>query len=195
MSENFSLVGTKIGGYELTSGICETANSIVYESSADCRKLAIKFMKKNATSKDQYINEVLINKSITCDYIMPIEKVITHVPKEFHCGIVMRKAIGCDLLDMLLGNNGPLPESIAVQIAFAGLNALKYLHEKDIVHRDIKMENFFLMDENQTELDIVLADFGHACQIQPGEKMNTFYIGTLEYSAPEILNNIECLFI
>ena len=39
------------------------------------------------------------------------------------------------------------------------LEALEYLHSKNLMHRDIKPENLILKDQNN-ETNIVLGDFG-----------------------------------
>lgn len=196
LEQLFPYVGKTYDGYTLIGGIQDTSNSAIYESeNQECGKIAIKFIKKDGMSVEACSNEIEINKNVNNPYIIPIKTIINNVPNEFFCGIVMEKAAGCDLLDMLLENDSPLDEKIAVQVAYAGLKALEYLHSIGICHRDIKPENIFLMDDNRQELDVVLADFGHACGFKQGEKMHEFHIGTLMYSAPEILKNEECLFI
>lgn len=62
------------------------------------------------------------------------------------------------------------------------LLAINELHSKNIIHRDIKLENV-LIDDN---LDIKLTDFGFALRIQPTEHLRTL-CGTPAYMAPEML--------
>ena len=181
--------------YTITAFIQETSSSVIYESSHpdNCCKLAIKFMKKGALTNEQYENELSINRDMDNDYIMPIIDIIEIVPDPFYKAIVMKKATGTDLFELIF-NQGRLNEAVAVQVAYAGLMALDYLHTAGICHRDVKPENFFLMDDNTVQLDIVLADFGHAIRFQEGVPMTDIQIGTPVYKAPEIFKGEGCMF-
>jgi len=64
------------------------------------------------------------------------------------------------------------------------VDSLKYLHSNRIIHRDLKLGNFF-MSEN---MQIKLGDFGLAAKLEfDGEKKRTV-CGTPNYIAPEILD-------
>ncbi|CAD8066591.1 unnamed protein product [Paramecium primaurelia] len=66
------------------------------------------------------------------------------------------------------------------------LTALKYLEINNIIHRDIKLENILLQQQNDiTSLKII--DFGLAIYAQPQQKVSI--CGTPGYIAPEILKN------
>lgn len=182
--------------YIITSFIEEGGTSIVYEAShvKTCGKFAVKFVRKDKMSPQQMDNELKINKEIDCDYIVPMIDVIEDVPAEYYCAIIMKKATGTDLLNLIMSQKR-LSEEVSVQVAYAGLKALEYLHQNGICHRDIKPDNFFLMDGNKDELDIILGDFGHAIYFDEKKKMADYSIGTSLYLAPEILMHKPCLFI
>ena len=62
---------------------------------------------------------------------------------------------------------------------------LAYLHGKQLCHRDIKLENFILI--NKKKLNIKLIDFGLAKILESGKKMYGKPVGTPYYIAPELL--------
>ena len=70
------------------------------------------------------------------------------------------------------------------------LNAIKYCHDRSIVHRDLKCENLLLVnkkDDNEHLGSIKVADFGFATKVHGLEKLPQ--CGTPGYVAPEILRH------
>lgn len=72
---------------------------------------------------------------------------------------------------------------IAINIA----EALDYIHSKGLVHRDIKPEN--IMIDNKSH--VYLIDFGIAKVVHTGEDLITRAKGTLNYLAPETLEEVD----
>ena len=60
------------------------------------------------------------------------------------------------------------------------LDSVEYMHNKSVVHRDLKLENI-LVDDN---LNLKVADFGFACYKNIDALRS--YRGTMTYMAPEI---------
>ena len=67
------------------------------------------------------------------------------------------------------------------------ISAVLYLHENDIMHRDLKPQNI-LIKSQLNDFDIKIVDFGLSCYIK---EENPIYLrcGTPGYVAPEILNS------
>lgn len=64
------------------------------------------------------------------------------------------------------------------------LEGLKYLHECDIIHRDIKCDNIFI---NGNTGHIKIGDLGYCCMLENHKKFATTLLGTPEFMAPEVL--------
>ena len=103
---------------------------------------------------------------------------------------VLQLIEGGDLFDHIIhSTNRKLNENEALDILNQILQAIHYLHdEMSIVHRDIKPENFLMYNENGRN-KIKLIDFGFATYIRNDEEM-TQQLGTPQYAAPEIFNEI-----
>ena len=61
---------------------------------------------------------------------------------------------------------------------------LKYLHENNIIHRDLKLKNILVTDSN----DIVISDFGFARDGDSNTMFDTL-CGSPMYMAPEIMTH------
>jgi len=67
--------------------------------------------------------------------------------------------------------------------------AVVYMHDNDMVHRDLKLENILLSTEHsEDEFNVKVTDFGLAhMRLLPDDDMVS-RCGTLYYMAPEVLN-------
>ncbi|KAK4306439.1 hypothetical protein Pmani_021735 [Petrolisthes manimaculis] len=84
----------------------------------------------------------------------------------------------------LLRDRGWFPDLTARFYTGCVVEALEFLHNKNIIYRDLKPENLLLDSSGYAKL----VDFGFSKKLSPSNKTWTF-CGTPEYVAPEIILN------
>ena len=99
-----------------------------------------------------------------------------------HFYYLMEYCQGGDLLGVLQKKPFLLTEECIKDIVASTVLGLQYLHERNIIYRDIKPENI-LIDHNNY---IKLADFGLS-RFVDSEAMKYSKVGTPDYVAPEVL--------
>ena len=105
--------------------------------------------------------------------------------------IVTKYMPGGDLLSYLCTLDvQPLDEKKAKKIVRQLVTGLKAMHDKNIMHRDIKLNNILVSDGRKGEVDdrkFYLADMGSAAILPTKDAKCTFRICTAGYTAPEML--------
>lgn len=71
---------------------------------------------------------------------------------------LLMEYVPCGTLFNLCEKNGPMGENIGRFFLHQIVDILKYMHDQDIVHRDLKLENILLTED----LTVKFADFGFA---------------------------------
>ena len=104
--------------------------------------------------------------------------------REVH--MVMELCSGGDLAKYIKNHSGKLPELQVARLLASMISCIVYLHEKGIVHRDLKLENF-LFESTAKDAPIKLIDFGLSKHLDEGEYMARI-AGTPYYVAPEVWN-------
>ena len=96
--------------------------------------------------------------------------------------LVMTLVDGRDLGGLLKAEpGGRLPVEVATEYVRQACEALQYVHEQQIVHRDVKPQNLILGDDG-----VVLVDFGIATEVEDELDPGTVGIGTPKFMAPEV---------
>jgi len=106
--------------------------------------------------------------------------------------IVMDKLDGGDLVEGLqrhLKERGQINCHDVVHVAYQMAASIHYLHNRNVVHRDVKGDNYLMDRKNMTEKNckIVLTDFGTACNASPSDRMSSG-VGTKIFWSPEFFD-------
>ena len=101
--------------------------------------------------------------------------------------LVMELCEGGELFDQITGaGKKGFAEPYCARLVHEMLSAIKYLHERGIVHRDIKLENY-LFESTAPDAPLKLIDFGLSKHYDERESMRQV-VGSAYYTAPEVLN-------
>mmetsp|Transcript_3989 Transcript_3989/g.4621 ORF Transcript_3989/g.4621 Transcript_3989/m.4621 type:complete len:567 (-) Transcript_3989:194-1894(-) len=102
-----------------------------------------------------------------------------------HIYLVMELCSGGDLYQ-----RAPYSEIEAAKIIQKLLSAIKYMHNKGIVHRDLKFENI-MFEDGRPNAQIKLIDFGLSKKFLPDEDHRmTDGVGTIYTMAPQVLQGV-----
>jgi len=174
---------TEVAGYQLAGRIGSGGMGDVFKAFHPVlnRMAAVKILHQKEMA-ERFKNEAYIQSSVSHPNIARLYNYT--IVAETPC-IVMEYVEG-ETLEACLHSKGKLSsretENIILQIALA----LAYLHEKGILHRDIKPPNFKI----QPDGTVKMLDFGISKnKYTPKLTQLGFAVGTTEYMAPEQFQN------
>ena len=99
---------------------------------------------------------------------------------------IMELCEGGDLVSKLVQTGG-LREALVQRYAHKIVVAVKYMHSRSFVHRDIKPDNFLLLEpSDDLQATLKLSDFGLSKKLHSSR--NNSIVGTAYYAAPEIFD-------
>jgi calcium-dependent protein kinase len=148
-------------------------------------KRAVKIIDKIWISQEMIekrtvLNEVDILKTLDHPNVL---KVFEYFEDEQYYYIVMEYCKEGDLYDDLLKVE-KYDEITAAKIMKQIFSGLAYIHKKNVVHRDVKLDNILITEKNE-EIQIKIIDFNIAT-FNLGKRLSKF-TGTLSYIAPEVI--------
>jgi serine/threonine-protein kinase len=179
-------VGDTIGPYRLEDVLGEGGMAQVFRATrtTDSLTVALKVMKSDFIDDDVYrrrfVHEARSAAEVHHEHLVPIVDAgeadgVRYLAVGYVEGRTLEQWITAD---------GPLPRPEVLRVATEVASGLAALHEKGIVHRDIKASNI-LIDQNGAAM---LTDFGlakgraYTALTKPGQ-----VLGTLDYLAPELI--------
>lgn len=142
---------------------------------------------QNAQQRAAAEVEVKVLSSLKHPYIVKYWESFTS--REKLC-IVMDYCEGGDLWQYIAAckkKRTTIPETHVVRWFTQMCLALKYIHEKNVLHRDLKTQNVFLTRKDSSEMRCAkIADFGIAKVLKDQHSMAKTLVGTPYYLSPEI---------
>eukprot|EP00440_Ansanella_granifera_P046116 gb/GFBE01049945.1/.p1 GENE.gb/GFBE01049945.1/~~gb/GFBE01049945.1/.p1 ORF type:complete len:308 (+),score=55.76 gb/GFBE01049945.1/:1-924(+) len=175
--------------YELAEQLGEGSFGIVFACTrrSTGQDLAVKLIDVSQTPLHAVMREARILQSMDHPNIVKYHG--TH-HDGFCVGIVMSKFYGGDVVEYLqshASSHGMINCQDITHVAQQMLAAIEHLHNRLVIHRDIKGDNFLMDRRNLKDPDcrVVLIDFGSATHAFPGERL-TSWVGTRLFWSPEI---------
>ena len=146
-------------------------------------ELAAKVISKktldNKMTRSKLETEIKIHRSLSHPNIVKFKY---HFEDEANIYIMMELCRGSTVADVVK-KRGRIESKDAARILRQLVSALAYMHERRIIHRDLKLANLMI----STSGNLRLGDFGLACQVRRADERRMTVCGTPNYIAPEVL--------
>jgi len=177
--------GVATGKYKIERKIGEGGMGVVYEAVDQSlgRKVAIKKMneeiKINEREKQRFLEEA---RTVALLHHPNIVEIYTIFEEEDNIYLVFEHISGLTL-DRLLDKEAQLGFEKAAGIFDEVSKALVYAHSKNVIHRDLKLSNIMLSEENEVKV----MDFGLASRVRESlaRSSNAEVVGSPAYMSPE----------
>ena len=163
----------------------EGSTCTVYTAMWNGKKIAVKEMQLTEKNEQTLIDETRLMFSMKDPHIVSfydayrIENTLWILMELMDGGSLTNVATYCDCQE-------PHIAYFAREI----LLALKYMHEQNKIHRDIKTDNVLLTNDGRVKL----ADFGYTAQLTLNNEQRKSIVGTPYWMAPELIQALPYSF-
>jgi predicted Ser/Thr protein kinase len=173
-----------IGKYEIIAKLAEGGMGAVYTATHPTLKRTVILKQLKVKGSAGFVERFKREARLLMDFRNEhVVQVYDHFKEGSSYFIVMEFIDGVDL-DKLLREKRVIPNEMAVLIFSEICKALKYAHDKDVIHRDMKPANILVSREGIVKL----VDFGIATSKDDSEEGLTRVgtaLGTPAYMSPE----------
>jgi len=144
----------------------------------------LSYVVKVVDDEQVFQSEVKMVSRFLCPYILRFKEAYRDKKS---CYILYEYSVGDYLLNRIISRS-KYNEHLASKTVYMMLHAVKYLHDKNIIHRDIRPDSFFYSSKQDS--DLKLMEFGFAMDVLPNS-MYEFCVGSPCFMSPEIVENKE----
>ncbi|MFL6118184.1 serine/threonine-protein kinase [Actinophytocola sp.] len=183
------LTGRRLGHYRIDGVLGKGGMSVMYRAT-DIRlgrKVALKIIAEHLTEdpefRERFVDEARNTSAIDHANVVPLYD-FGEVDGLLY--IAMRLVDGSDLASLI--KDGPLQPERALALLTQVAEALDNLHERGLVHLDVKPANVLVTSRESTAEHVYLADFGLTRRGATGHRTKGGdFLGSPTYAAPEHL--------
>ena len=177
--------GISFSNFEIYSLIGQGNTANIYLAKYNGEYVALKVIDKAYIYTNEIIDKIILEKNILSSF--KDEKFLCHMKFFFMTDtkicFVLPFYPGGDLYS-LLEKEGPFDEATTAFYGVQVAHMLSFLHSRNIVYRDLKLENI-MVDENGY---LVLIDFGSCKVIEEKTELQCSFDGSIDYMAPEVIS-------
>lgn len=190
------MIGTTLKEYNIKSQIGQGGMATVYL--AEDRKfhtnVAIKVLSKEMYSHENIRNRFIAEARSMFRMSHPhIVKVTDLIDQDGMVAFVMEHVDGVTLKEYM-DVNGPFGKELLSKVFLQMLDAIGYVHEQGVIHRDVKPSNFMITSKGQIKLmDFGIAKIMDATASEYTSTGTSQQMGTPMYMSPEQVKSTKAV--